>query len=386
MRLLKSHPILSLWNSYLVDSPQPANISYLWNLGSLLGLCLIIQILTGIFLAMHYTPNVDLAFISVEHIMRDVNMGWAIRYTHANTASFFFIFVYLHIGRGLYYGSFRSPRTLPWSIGVIILVLMMAKQTVAKLNIINIIIKNSFSLHLSYTVNSIRRLSLLPYNRARTRAVWRVGPHDKDVLSIIICGMLGDWWADEIKGQILPSVRFNIEQSVTNSAYIHKLSILLFELGYCSSFTPKLIKKSEGVNDKRLDVTVTRFNYRLTLFTYTNFHWIYKGFYSQVNGITVKKVPEWICEYITPLGLAHWIMQDGSRQRGQGINLATNSFTHADCLFLANILKTKFNLKTSVIKTGHENQWRISIWKESMDDLRNIVSKHIVPEMLYKII
>nr|YP_009486082.1 apocytochrome b [Cantharellus lutescens]AWA82211.1 apocytochrome b [Cantharellus lutescens] len=126
MRILKTHPILSLLNSYLVDSPQPANLSYLWNLGSLLGICLIIQILTGIFLAMHYTPNVDLAFASVEHIMRDVNMGWAIRYAHANTASFFFIFVYLHIGRGLYYGSYRSPRTLPWVIGVIILVLMMA--------------------------------------------------------------------------------------------------------------------------------------------------------------------------------------------------------------------------------------------------------------------
>jgi len=126
MRILKTHPILSLLNSYLVDSPQPANISYLWNLGSLLGICLIIQILTGIFLAMHYTPNVDLAFASVEHIMRDVNMGWAIRYAHANTASFFFIFVYLHIARGLYYGSYRSPRTLPWAIGVIILVLMMA--------------------------------------------------------------------------------------------------------------------------------------------------------------------------------------------------------------------------------------------------------------------
>jgi len=126
MRLLKSHPILSLLNSYMVDSPQPANISYMWNFGSLLGLCLIIQILTGIFLAMHYSPNVDLAFASVEHIMRDVNYGWAVRYAHANTASFFFICVYLHIARGLYYGSYRSPRTLLWSIGVIILILMMA--------------------------------------------------------------------------------------------------------------------------------------------------------------------------------------------------------------------------------------------------------------------
>lgn len=113
-------------NSYMVDSPQPASISYMWNFGSLLGACLVIQIITGITLAMHYTPNIDLAFVSVEHIMRDVHYGWLIRYMHANVASFFFIFVYLHIGRGLYYGSYRSPRVLLWSIGVIILVLMMA--------------------------------------------------------------------------------------------------------------------------------------------------------------------------------------------------------------------------------------------------------------------
>jgi len=126
MRTLKTHVLLRLVNSYIVDSPQPANISYLWNFGSLLAVCLIIQILTGAFLAMHYTPNVDLAFNSVEHIMRDVNNGWLIRYIHANVASFFFIFVYMHIGRGLYYSSYKSPRVLVWSIGVIILVLMMA--------------------------------------------------------------------------------------------------------------------------------------------------------------------------------------------------------------------------------------------------------------------
>src|SRR3984885_774830 len=126
MRLLKSHVLLRLFNSYLIDSPEPANISYLWNFGSLLGMCLIIQILTGSFLAMHYQPHVDFAFSSVEHIMRDVNAGYIIRYCHANVASFFFIFVYAHIGRGLYYGSYRSPRVLLWSIGVIILVLMMA--------------------------------------------------------------------------------------------------------------------------------------------------------------------------------------------------------------------------------------------------------------------
>ena len=126
MRLLKNHVLLRLVNSYVVDSPQPANLSYLWNFGSLLALCLLIQILTGAFLAMHYQAHVDFAFNSVEHIMRDVNNGWIIRYIHANVASFFFIFVYMHVGRGLYYGSYKSPRTLVWSIGVIILILMMA--------------------------------------------------------------------------------------------------------------------------------------------------------------------------------------------------------------------------------------------------------------------
>jgi len=125
MRLLKKNSFLALVNSYVIDSPQPVNLSYVWNFGSLLALCLGIQIVTGVLLAMHYTPNVDLAFISVEHIMRDVNYGWLIRYMHANVASFFFIFVYLHIARGLYFGSYRSPRVLLWSIGVIILVLMM---------------------------------------------------------------------------------------------------------------------------------------------------------------------------------------------------------------------------------------------------------------------
>jgi ubiquinol-cytochrome c reductase cytochrome b subunit len=126
MRIFKSHPLLKLVNSYVIDSPQPSNISYLWNFGSLLAFCLIIQIVTGVTLAMHYNPSVLEAFNSVEHIMRDVNNGWLIRYLHSNTASAFFFIVYLHIGRGLYYGSYRAPRTLVWVLGTIIFLLMMA--------------------------------------------------------------------------------------------------------------------------------------------------------------------------------------------------------------------------------------------------------------------
>ena len=126
MRIFKSHPILKMVNSYMIDSPQPSNISYLWNFGSLLAFCLVIQIVTGVTLAMHYNPSVLEAFNSVEHIMRDVNNGWLIRYLHSNTASAFFFLVYLHIGRGLYYGSYKAPRTLVWIIGTIIFILMMA--------------------------------------------------------------------------------------------------------------------------------------------------------------------------------------------------------------------------------------------------------------------
>ena len=126
MRILKTHPLLKMVNSYLIDSPQPSNISYLWNFGSLLAVCLIIQIVTGVTLGMHYTANVLEAFDSVEHIMRDVNNGWLIRYLHSNTASAFFFLVYLHIGRGLYYGSYKAPRTLTWTIGTVIFILMMA--------------------------------------------------------------------------------------------------------------------------------------------------------------------------------------------------------------------------------------------------------------------
>ena len=125
MRILKTHPVLSLFNTFLVDSALPSNISYFWSFGSLAGLLLVTQLITGIALAMHYTPHVDLAFISVEHIMRDVNYGWLLRYIHANGASMFFIIVYIHIARGLYYGSYTSPRELLWSAGVIIFFLMM---------------------------------------------------------------------------------------------------------------------------------------------------------------------------------------------------------------------------------------------------------------------
>lgn len=118
--------LLSIANNHIIDYPTATNISYLYGFGSLAGLMLVVQILTGIFLAMHYTAHIDLAFSSVEHIMRDVNNGWLIRYAHANGGSFFFLVVYIHIARGLYYGSYMTPREHLWASGVVIFILMMA--------------------------------------------------------------------------------------------------------------------------------------------------------------------------------------------------------------------------------------------------------------------
>ena len=123
---MRKQPIMQIVNDHLVDYPTPSNLTLFWNYGFLAGMCLSVQLVTGILLAMHYCPNISLAFLSVEHIMRDVNNGWFLRYSHANGASMFFMAVFVHIGRGLYYGSYIYPRGLVWTLGVIILLLMMA--------------------------------------------------------------------------------------------------------------------------------------------------------------------------------------------------------------------------------------------------------------------
>ena len=123
MQLLK-HRFSSVFNNHAINYPTPINLHYAWNFGFLSLICLFIQILSGIFLAMHYSPSIDLAFASVEHIMRDVNFGWLLRYIHSNGASVFFMVVYIHILRSLYYGSYTSPRHIVWMFGVIIFLLM----------------------------------------------------------------------------------------------------------------------------------------------------------------------------------------------------------------------------------------------------------------------
>lgn len=274
MRILKSHVLLRLLNSYVVDSPQPANISYLWNFGSLLGTCLIIQILTGAFLAMHYTPNVDFAFNSVEHIMRDVNNGWIVRYTHANVASFFFIFVYLHIARGMYYGSYKSPRVLLWSIGTIILILMMA---IAFLGYVLPYGQMSLWGKVLYAPNDFSFLNIesnnLIYNiimpvftsqqisSAKFRSTQRIGPHDYELISILIGSLLGDGYAEKHGN----GTRICFQQEESHSSYLLYLHKKISEKGYCNETKPKITTRI-GKKGK------LRYLSRFKTYTYSSFN------------------------------------------------------------------------------------------------------------------
>ena len=201
MKITKKNSLLRMVNEFLIDSPLPLNISYFWSFGSLLGLNLIILIISGLSLAMHYTPNILLAFASVEHIMRDVNNGWILRYLHANGASFFFIWVYLHIGRNLFYGSYRAPRTLLWNIGVIIYVLMMAK----------------FLAKMYLFVDNDISYSFLAFIEPKFKAIKRIGPHSFAVLSILTGSLLGD---AHMYKYINGSYRIRFEQGYKHKDYI----------------------------------------------------------------------------------------------------------------------------------------------------------------------
>lgn len=381
MRNFKTHPILGLVNSYIGDSPQPSNISYIWNFGSLLGCCLIIQIITGVTLAMHYTPSVDIAFISVEHIIRDVEYGWLIRYLHANVASFFFIFVYLHIGRGLYYGSYKSPRTLVWAIGVIILIVIIATAFIGYVlpygqislwgskwdrltcsDLLSILITSYYFIMVYQTSDMIAK---------RIKGNMRKGPHDHEILSIFHGVILGKSHAER-RGSCL-GTRVSLSQESNSSEYLLWLHAQIYNRGYCSPVPPK-IQTRLGKGGKQ------RYIYRFHTFTYSSLDSFYSAWYTN----RIKQVPNNIAEFITPLALAIWIIDEGTRV-GRGIKLCMNSFRYQDCTRLTQVIYDLYNFKSSVQSAGTPGQYHIYIWAESISDLRSAVIPHMVSSILYKL-
>jgi ubiquinol-cytochrome c reductase cytochrome b subunit len=352
----------------------------MWNFGSLLGICLMIQILTGVFLAMHYTPNVELAFISVEHIMRDVNTGWFLRYTHANVASFFFLFLYFHTARGLYYSSYKTPRVLLWSIGVIILILTIAVAFLGyvlpygqmslwgyndslKCDQILLKILESYIFILIYlAANKIAK---------RIKAEKRVGPHNIDILCIFYGSLLGDTHAERrVHGK---GTRLSFSQESKNEEYLLWLFNLISKLGYCNPNIPK-IQRRLGVNGK------IRHIIRFHTYTYNSLNLLHEAWYND----NIKQVPANIHKYFSPITLAIWIMDDGARV-GKGLKFCTNCFTYADCIRLTNLLYEFYDIKATVQSAGLPNQYHIYVWAESMKILRPLVKPFMVSSMLYKL-
>ena len=211
-------------------------------------------------------------------------------------------------------------------------------------------------------------------NNIRYKSWQRIGPHNHDILSIIFGSLLGDGYAENRVGGF--GTRITFYQEDTHMKYILWLHNLLSSKGYCNTTIPKL---STRIGNKGKIIRIGKFR----TWTYTSFNWIHSLWYDK----GIKRVPNNIAYYLTPLALAIWVMDDGSRI-SKGLRLCTNSFSYEDCLFLTKVLNDNFSLKASVQSTGNKlkNQYTIYIWEESMPKLREIIGNIIIPEMRYKII
>jgi len=211
--------------------------------------------------------------------------------------------------------------------------------------------------------------SILAFIAPKTKSVNRIGPHDYNVLSILIGSLLGDSYAERHGN----GTRFCFQQEHLHNSYLLWFHNYLNELGYCNSTIPKIATRL-GKNGK------LRYLSRFKTYTFSSFNWIHESFYK--DGI--KVIPENIGEYLSPLALAVWIQDDGGKV-SSGLKIATNSFTYDEVNFLAKILREKYNLKISVVKAGALNQYNLYISKSSMKNLAEIIKPYLHSTMYYKL-
>lgn len=323
----------------------------------------------------------------------------------------------MHIARGLYYSSYREPRGLVWSIGVIILVLMMATAFLGyvlpfgqmslwgdvfcptcynkfwcidlnyiafspPLFVFSPSVFNSQSITSSLSFN----MMTLPFSSSKVRALKRVGPHNYEIISILFGSLLGDGYAEK-HGE---GTRFCFQQEGSHTGYLLWFHNYISRLGYCSNTIPKLQNRL-GLHGKLRKIS------RFKTFTFSSFNWIEECFYIQDKLLNrrIKVLPSCIEEFLSPLALAIWIMDDGGKVSG-GLKLSTNNFTKEEVLLLCNILNNKFDLKTTVQSAGvnrfknftediNKDQYILYISKFSMLKLIEIVGPYIHPSMKYKL-
>lgn len=353
-RALKKNSLLNIVNNYIYDSPLPLNISYFYNWGSILGLCLVIQIITGILLAMFYVPNIEIAFNSIEYIMREVPYGWLIRYIHANGASFFFLAVYIHIVRALLYGSYVGKKKLTWNIGIILFLLMIITAFIGYT-----LVWGQMSL---WGIIKCQKWFIKITKNYSTR-----NPYSQEIMSIIIGSLLGEGYGEK-KGI---GTRFILQQEESNKEYMEWFHKYLAERGYCSLEKPKY-KIKIGKKGK------IRYNYKLQTFIFSSFNNLQELFYKRGK----KEMPKNIGEYLTPMTLAIWIQNSGSKASA-GLRIAINNFTKEEVQYLCLILKEKYNLDTTM--QIQSSKYIIYIPKRSMENLSKIVKPFMLPSMYYKL-
>lgn len=215
-------PLLSVLNSHLINYPTAANLTGNWNWGVLAGMCLVLQLVTGIFLAMHYTAHVDLAFASVQHLMRDVPYGWLLRYLHANGASLFFAVVFMHLFRALYYTSYSQPRELVWLLGVVILLVMILTAFIGYV--------------LPWGDSSCPIWQCCAFFVPKIQSHKRIGAHNIDVVSFFVGSLLGDGHAERHGN----GIRIVLHHSRRQHEYLRWCHQFLSTKGYCSPKPQKI--------------------------------------------------------------------------------------------------------------------------------------------------
>ncbi len=252
---LFGQPLLNVVQNHLISYPTPSNLTGNWNWGVLAGLCLVLQIVTGIFLAMHYTAHVDYAFHSVQHLMRDVPNGWLLRYLHQNGQSLFFIVVYMHLFRGLYYTSYAQPREAVWLIGVIILLLMILTRFIGYVLPWGFYLAQNNTSFLTQEFIEYSNQLLFVFEKrlkhtntekyidcffsARLQSQKRVGPHRFEVFSLIFGLLIGDQHRQYRNG----STRICIHYSSKNVQYLYWIHGQLSKFGYCNQNKPSITKQ-----------------------------------------------------------------------------------------------------------------------------------------------
>jgi ubiquinol-cytochrome c reductase cytochrome b subunit len=339
----------------MIKYPTPSNLTGNWNWGVLAGMCLVLQILTGIFLAMHYTAHVDLAFSSVQHIMRDVPSGWLLRYLHANGASLFFIVVYMHLFRGLYYTSYAQPRELVWLLGVVILLIMI------------------LTAFIGYVLPWGDQLpKMIFYSSAfytpKTLALNRIGPHQKHILCFLHGALLGDAHAEKHGN----GTRFSFHHSVRQVEFLYWMQKYLADRGYCLNKKRK-ITKTINKNSK------IYYSMKFSTFTFSSLNWIRESFYDENNR---KRITQEILQYLSPLAIAIWIMGDG-HFTGNGLLICTNCFTLEEVRLLQTFLQKEYGISPSLHRK--KQNYCIYIKKENLPNMISKIEPFMHKSMLYKL-